>query len=245
MVFVIAQQSFSVHSTEIIETGILIESLLKVMSCKWWSLVFNLGSNVSILLIICRQIFCLSNSIEQNFLIMSCKRNRHHICSSNIDRKIAFFWLMIVHKNINWHFNTRIRVIDISDAVHDSAFITRVYIKKDAELSIIRKPPFESSHIINKNYIVWVSVYVPSSDTALWLISDVFGWLGLMKLDELRLSEVTLSINRYMIFLLVRCLLRSRPESCRIARWACRKFQHHNIYLSWLQKYCQWTWNRW
>lgn len=65
-----------------------------------------------------------------------------------------------------------------------------------------------------------------------WLISDVLGWLGLIKLEEFKFSDVTKLIVIYMRFRLGRCLLRFRLGNCKTFRWDGRKFRHHSIYLN-------------
>jgi hypothetical protein len=53
-----------------------------------------------------------------------------------------------------------------------------------------------------------------------------------MKLEELRLSEVTAWDMYYMIFRPVHCPRRFPPGSCRIARSACRRSQRHSTCLN-------------
>jgi hypothetical protein len=94
-----------------------------------------------------------------------------------------------------------------------------VDVEVDADVPAIAQSAFEGFHIRYEDHIVGCMGWgVPESlEGAIWLISEV-GWLGRMKLEELRLSDVTGWWQGYRRFISGRCPRRFRLASCRICR---------------------------
>jgi hypothetical protein len=95
MVFVIAKQSLAVHTTEIVETGVLVEPLLEVVGCEGRSLVFDLP-DCPVLLVVGGQVLRSCDGIEQNSFILTSERNGDDVGPAEVDSEIALPGEMVV-----------------------------------------------------------------------------------------------------------------------------------------------------
>jgi hypothetical protein len=93
-----------------------------------------------------------------------------------------------------------------------------VDVEQDAEVPVVSQLPLEGVPVGHHHDLICVRFDLPSSKEPRWLISSVLGWLGRIKLEELRLSEVTGWGEGYMRFRPGRCPRRFRPASCRTCR---------------------------
>ena len=95
MVFVIAKQSLAVHTTQIVETSVLVESLLEVVGCEGRSLVLDLP-DCPVLLVVCGQVLRSCDGIEQNSFILTSEWKRDDVGPAQVDSETALPGEMVV-----------------------------------------------------------------------------------------------------------------------------------------------------
>lgn len=132
-----------------------------------------------------------TDCIEDECLVLRCERNSDHKVLAQVQRKIALFWRIVIDQQVKSDPCRCERTHKFMRAVSYFLFETGVDIEENAEITAFSKFFLEGESVRHKDNVICINKLIPSSKEPRWLTSSVLGWLGLIKLDELRLSEVT------------------------------------------------------
>ena len=91
MVLVVTQLFLTVHTVEILKTGILVQSLLELVSREGRSFVLNLRFEGSILVRTGYKMFGLGNYVENEGLVVLAERDHNYAGLADVNGKVALF----------------------------------------------------------------------------------------------------------------------------------------------------------
>lgn len=132
-----------------------------------------------------------TDCIENECFVMRCERNSNHISFAQVQRKGALLRRIVIDQQVKCNSCYSERTHKFVRTVSYLLFETGVDIEENAEITTFSKFLLEGKSVRHKNNVICFNNLLPSSKEPRWLTSSVLGWLGLIKLDELRLSEVT------------------------------------------------------
>lgn len=85
MILITVDHFLFVHAVKIVKAGILVESLLEMMSGKRGSLIFNLWLERSSLFIVQDHVSGSTYGVQDYFFELGSQRDEHDTCFSKID----------------------------------------------------------------------------------------------------------------------------------------------------------------